>query len=466
MVWIDNLTVIDFATFLLTIVASCGFILYQKIRHPEKPSLIEYMVASRALTLPLFVATLVSTWYGSILAVTEISYKHGLYNLITQGVFWYLSAFIFAVFIVSKACSQKVLTLPEIIEKNYGKKSSYAFAILLLIKALPITYAISIGLVFKCVFGFSLEEGIIIGTSLVTLYCMTGGMKGLIIINILQFILMFIAIFSVVICSIYSFGWLDYLLLKLPDSHFQIQGNHNFSTLMLWLIIAFNTTILSPVFYQKCFAAQSPQIAKKGIFVSMLFWLICDICTTFGGMYAKAFIPYAEPGTAYLTYGLMVLPAGLKGLFLAAIFITVFSALGSYIFISSNILSYDLAVKHLRNNSLFRKLAVMLTGLLTIVAAFLFEGELEKAWILTESFFMAGTLLPLILAYFAKIKPAGKDIIYGLMITIITLFTWEVTGLSAYLESFFIGFLVNCLFFIYVYFKIFLTKKSLVKKHA
>lgn len=264
MAWINDLSHLDFGIFLFTIISSIGFVIYQKIKHPEGSSVIEYMVAGRALTLPLFVVTLVSTWYGGIFAVTEISFNHGIYNFITQGIFWYLSAFIFAVFITYKACAQKALTFPEIIEKNYGKKAATAFAVLLLIKTLPITYAISIGLFIKCLFGVSLEAGIVIGTLLVTLYCMTGGIKGIIIVDILQFILMFTAIFSILLFSIGSFGGFEYLLEKLPDTHFQVHGNHNFSTLILWFIIAFNTTILSPVFYQRCFAAKSPKVAKKG----------------------------------------------------------------------------------------------------------------------------------------------------------------------------------------------------------
>ena len=38
----------------------------------------EYLVAGRSLTLPVFVATLVSTWYGGILGVGEFSYRYGV----------------------------------------------------------------------------------------------------------------------------------------------------------------------------------------------------------------------------------------------------------------------------------------------------------------------------------------------------------------------------------------------------
>ena len=45
----------------------------------------EYLLAGRTLTLPAFVATLVSTWYGGVLGVGEYSYLHGLSNWIVLG---------------------------------------------------------------------------------------------------------------------------------------------------------------------------------------------------------------------------------------------------------------------------------------------------------------------------------------------------------------------------------------------
>ena len=37
----------------------------------------DFLLAGRTLTLPIFVMTLVSTWYGGILGVGEFSYRYG-----------------------------------------------------------------------------------------------------------------------------------------------------------------------------------------------------------------------------------------------------------------------------------------------------------------------------------------------------------------------------------------------------
>ena len=49
-----------------------------------------FIFAGRKLTLPAFVATLVSTWYGGILEVGRFSYENGIVTWLIFGVFYYL----------------------------------------------------------------------------------------------------------------------------------------------------------------------------------------------------------------------------------------------------------------------------------------------------------------------------------------------------------------------------------------
>ena len=83
----------------------------------------------RQLTLPLFVATLVATWYGGIFGVTQIAFEKGIYNFITQGVFWYFTYIIFALFMVTKIRKFHAVTLPEMMGRLFGPKSEKLSAI-------------------------------------------------------------------------------------------------------------------------------------------------------------------------------------------------------------------------------------------------------------------------------------------------------------------------------------------------
>ena len=66
-------------------------------RSREAGDAIDFLLAGRSLTLPVFVMTLVSTWYGGILGVGEFSYRYGISNWVIQGVPYYVFAAVFRV---------------------------------------------------------------------------------------------------------------------------------------------------------------------------------------------------------------------------------------------------------------------------------------------------------------------------------------------------------------------------------
>ena len=74
-----------------------GYFVKRKIH-----GLNDYFLAGRRLTLPIFVATLVSTWYGGLLGVGELSFSYGFVNWIVNGFFWYLVYLFFAFFLAKK----------------------------------------------------------------------------------------------------------------------------------------------------------------------------------------------------------------------------------------------------------------------------------------------------------------------------------------------------------------------------
>ena len=113
-----QLSNLDWAVFIAVLVITFLATVYgQKIKKSGGNSMLDHLVMGRQLTAPLFIATLVATWYGGILGVTENAFKNGIHNWITQGIFWYVAYLIFAFFIVHKVSSYQAVTLPDLIEK-------------------------------------------------------------------------------------------------------------------------------------------------------------------------------------------------------------------------------------------------------------------------------------------------------------------------------------------------------------
>lgn len=444
MSWTAQLGGLDWCVFLALLAMSFTFLIWRRLSNKNGNSIIEYMVMGRTLTLPMFVTTLVATWYSGIFGVTQISFEHGIYNFVTQGFFWYLAAAVFALFFVRRAKESAALSFSELIGQIYGKNSALATALLIFIKTLPIPYAIAIGLFISGFTGISLNLAITVGMIAATLYCLKGGMRGTVISDVLQFLGMFTAIGSVVAVSYFSFGGWDYLIHTLPSSHFSVQGNHSIQVVLVWMLVAFSTTLLSPIFYQRCFAAKSTRIARSGIYISIGFWVISDILTTCAGMYARAHMPDAEPANAFMDYAIAILPNGLRGFFLASIFITIFSAIDSYLFISSSVISYDLFNK-LTHSHTSRKLCILVTAAITIIASSFFNGSIERVWLLTESLFLACMLLPTVLGLTLKQALPGNEIFKAIIITFVAMVFWQTFGYPQSVEPFFIGLTINAI---------------------
>ena len=105
----DIITPLDWTIFAIVFLVTIASVLYgnhlkkKEIKiDNEKENFLDILIMGRRLTLPMFVATLVATWYGGIFGVTEIAFKKGIYNFITQGAFWYVAYIIFAFFVIDR----------------------------------------------------------------------------------------------------------------------------------------------------------------------------------------------------------------------------------------------------------------------------------------------------------------------------------------------------------------------------
>ena len=76
-------------------------------------SAVEYLLAGRSLTVPVFVMTLVSTWYGGILGVGEFTYSVGIATWVMQGVPYYIFAILFAFLLAGRIRSSGGATIPD-----------------------------------------------------------------------------------------------------------------------------------------------------------------------------------------------------------------------------------------------------------------------------------------------------------------------------------------------------------------
>ena len=239
-------------------------------------SFLDHMLLGRALTLPMFVATIVAAWYGGIFGVTEISFSHGIYNFVTQGVFWYGAYIFFALFLAKSINESHAVTLPELVGMMFGPRAGKVAAVFNFFNILPVAYALSMGLFIDTLFGVGLPTAILIGTAIVVAYTMLGGFRAVVFSDIIQFGVMCSSVAAVLLFAVMTFGGIDFLRANLPETHFSPTGGQSLGTMFVWGLIA-AATLVDPSFYQRCLAAKSPRVARNGIFVATVIWCLFDI---------------------------------------------------------------------------------------------------------------------------------------------------------------------------------------------
>ena len=311
------------------------------LRRSNREGGAAYLLAGRRLTLPVFVASLVSTWYGGILGVGEFSYLYGLSNWLVFGVPYYLFAALFALFLAGPARRSGYVSVPEQLEAAYGRRAGLLGALYLFIMTLPAPYLLMVAVLLTLITPLPFWLAVLLSAVFSFVYIFRNGLSAVVRTDALQFVLMF-AGFAVLLGFLFwQYGGFDRLNEALPAQHLTWHGGNSLQYILVWYVIAM-ATLVDANFYQRCYAARTEKIARNGILVSILFWILFDFMTTTAGLYARALLPeLQQPARAYPELAMLVLPPVALGLFFVALFATVMSTLDSFAFLAGQSIGRD-----------------------------------------------------------------------------------------------------------------------------
>jgi SSS family solute:Na+ symporter len=388
--------------------AAVVFIGFRAVRK-QKSGADDYLLASRTLTLPMFVATLVSTWYGGILGVGEYSYRFGISNWIVFGLPYYVFALVFALFLAKKVRTTNLSTLPDKLEQAYDKRTAIAGGILTFFLVTPAAYVLMLGILVQLIFGVDLTLCIVFTTLLTVVYLYKGGFRSDVWVNAFEFVMMFVGFGLVVIFSFTKLGGLDYIRANVSPLHLTWHGGHSMEYIAVWFFIAL-WTLVDPAFHQRCYAAKDSTTAKRGILVSILFWFIFDFMTTTAGLYARASLPtLSQPMYSYPLLAEVTLPTIAKGMFYIGMLATIMSTLSSLTLISAITIGKDIVGrwKGAAHNSdivqRWTKIGIVLSALFSIVLAIIVPSVVN-IWYTIGSCIIPGLLVPVLASYFDRLK--------------------------------------------------------------
>ncbi len=378
----------------------------------EKTSTDEFLLAGRTLTLPVFVATLVSTWYGGILGVGEFSYRYGISNWFIFGVPYYIFAFIFAFLLAKRVRATRLYTIPDKLELAYNKPTAILGGMLTFFLVTPAAYVFMLGVLVQVILGWSLTISIIITTTVTVCYLLAGGFRSDVHVNVVEFILMFLGFIVMLVFAVSKYGGSEFISHNVPPSHLTIHGGNSVQYIIVWFFIAL-WTLVDPAFHQRCYAARDGKTAQRGILVSILFWFVFDFLTSTTGLYARAVIPgLSQPALSYPYLAEVVLPPVAKGLFYIGMLATIMSTLSSLMLISGITLGKDIVLRLQPEMSEEKVNRMTQYGIIiaSIVAVAIALGipSVVAIWYTIGTVIVPGLLIPVVASYYERWKPSAR----------------------------------------------------------
>lgn len=324
---------------MLDLAIICGYLLltlFIGIQSGRKiHSLEQFATADRNYNFLTITATLFATFIGgaSTLGTAEKVFSIGLvYIFIMRGC---SIQHILVGTIIAPRMKKfgNVISVGDMMEQLYDQNARIitGIASVLLCAGIVGAQVSAIGYVFNIFLGIPLLYGSLIGCGIVLIYSGYGGIRAIVITDILQFSTLIIAIPVVLYLGIKEIGGIDNLIDIVPTSHISPFGNLSIwkvSTLFLALLFG---DMLIPPYMQRLFIARNNEQTAQGTLWSGILSLFFYSIVGWIGLVALALAPNIEPNLALPYLINSILPAGIKGFAIAGIIAVIMSSADSYL---------------------------------------------------------------------------------------------------------------------------------------
>ena len=219
-------------------------------------------------------------------------------------------------------------------------------------------------------------------TGFITLgYSLLGGQWAVIVTDFVQFIILCLAVCMVFPLAIREVGGLSTFFEKMPDNFsLLIQPPYDFYQLITWIVLVFFSFNAGWAMIQKYNCVRSERDARKVVYAVAVWSIIGPIIFYTPSMIARVVFPELEnPRFAYAVISLRVLPVGLMGVMIAAIFSATLSTLSNEFTMLSSVLTNDFYARKI-NPGASQKLLIkigrlnsLIIGIITIIFAIVLQ---------------------------------------------------------------------------------------------
>ncbi len=359
---------------------------------------------------------------GTFVVWGSIAYSFG-WTAITIQWGMCLAGLLVGLFIARKWHSTGVLTAAQYINSRLGTGTQKTYTVLFLFVSLFTTgsFLYPVGKIIEVTTGMPLATSIILIGAISILYVAVGGLRAVVVTDVLQFVILFAAVLIVIPLSFGRAGGVQEWISSVPSGFFKMTGGEY--TWAFVIAYAFYNMVFiggNWAYVQRYTSVKDGRSARK---VGLLFgglYAICPVLWMLPPMIYRSINPdlsgLGDEG-AYLLMCKEVLPSGILGLMLGGMIFATASSLNATLNISSAVFTNDI-FKRLRPSSSERSLmkvarvSTIAFGVLAVAVALLIPkmGGVVNVVISVGALTGVPLYLPVVWSLFSK-RQTGKSVL-------------------------------------------------------
>jgi SSS family solute:Na+ symporter len=343
-------------------------------------SLRDFSVSHRSYGSLVIFATLSASFIGGGFSIgnAEKVFRFGIVNIVALWGFS-LKEILVARFIAPRMDSfSGLISVGDIIEQGYGKSARIisGFFSVFLCSAIVGAQVGAMGYIFNVFLGIEPIWGILIGCGIVIVYSTVGGMRAVVLTDVIQFCVLAIGLPVALAFGVVKVGGFSALKAAVPAGHFSIPGEAMTICAFVSLFLTFLLgETLVPPYVQRLLMGKDAGHTARGTMLSGIFSIPFFAITGAIGLVALALDAELDPNLAMPYVIRTVLPLGIRGIVIAGAISIVMSSADSFLNSAATCFINDI-VKPLRESPLperqellLAKLTNCIVGILAVVFA-------------------------------------------------------------------------------------------------
>ena len=334
----------------------------------------DFSISSKVFPTSVLVSTIFATWMGAddLIGLSERVYSVGLsFLVITLGL---SLSFLFQAYVVAPKIIRgfpNKISIGEIMGDLYGKPGQVTSGIanILFSVGFIAMQVKAIGFVCNLFFDVSELSGIIIGSLIIVAYSSFGGIKSVVLTDVLQFGILIIGIPLMASVALEKVGGLEYLMRNLPPRYTELTSYNGSFGLFLAYFVFCLCPYFSPMIIQRILMSKDEKQATQSFVISAILYVPFYVVVALIALCAVLMFPGIDSNDAFLSVLNYSLPSVVKGIAISGVLAIIMSTADSLLNAATIAATRDVCAV-LWPNKLNDKTELTLSRVITVVFGF------------------------------------------------------------------------------------------------